>query len=421
MQNENTVNQVQIMEEIAKVTTKLMVGDSNEGIDNEPFYGHFFSGIVKRITNEADTLAVGYHNNLVSLYINPHFWQEHLTSIQYKVGGIKHEILHIVFKHIFRHKGFNQKTIFNVAADLVVNQYIKPAHLIEGAILLDNFPELKLERNQHLNYYYNILMELYQKFVNDDNSDEAQNNQSWQILKRLIDQDNANQRRHAFWKRIEDLTNAEREILESAINQGLESTLSRLKPDQYGKLPAGLQQYLQEFQQSMLPIVNWRRILRLFTNSSSRTRIKNTLRRPSKRYGTNPGIKVKKKQKILVAIDTSGSISREELQEFFNEIYHIWRQGAQIFVVECDAAIANQYFYTGKTPQTVSGGGGTAFEPPIHYANDIYRPDALIYFTDAYGANPDVKPICPILWLISKNGANVDGIREFPGRKVKMI
>jgi predicted metal-dependent peptidase len=420
MQEEKTQQNSQIFDEISKVSTKLMVGEIAEGIEAEPFFGHFFTGLVKKITQEADTLAVGYHNGLINLYINAEFWEKYLNNIHFRVGAIKHEILHIVFKHIFRYKGFSQKTIFNIAADLIVNQYIKPNQLIQGAILLESFPELNLKPNQHLNYYYNVLMDFYQKSINNGNSSELENNQSWKTLKSLLDQDNINQKRHAFWKKIEDLSNAEKDIAESAINQALEGTLSRLKSKDFGKLPAGLQQYLQEFQQSLVPVVNWKRVLRLFTNSSSRTRIKNTLRRPSKRYGTNPGIKVKKKQKILVAIDTSGSISMDELKEFFNEIYHIWKQSAEVYIVECDTEISAKYLYSGKTPQSVSGGGGTAFEAPIHFANEIYRPDALIYFTDGYGANPNVKPNCPILWLLSRNGSSPDAIRDFPGRKVQM-
>jgi len=66
-------------------------------------------------------------------------------------------------------------------------------------------------------------------------------------------------------------------------------------------------------------------VLRLFAESSAKTQIKNTIRRPSKRYGTTPGILVRNKQKILVAVDTSGSIRGNELDLFFKEIIHFGR------------------------------------------------------------------------------------------------
>ncbi len=402
-----------ILAQVSEVTWELLV--------KEPFYGHFFTGLIKKVSTEIDTLAVGADRNLVIFYINEVFWTERLSSPDYKMGGIKHEILHIVLEHIVRYKEFNHKFIFNIAADLVVNQYIESYQLIEGAILLDTFPELNLEPHQHVEEYYNLLMELQNKFGSGENEEEAKCNQAWQNLKSLLDQNNENQKRHQLWKRLDELTSAERELLENAMKQGLENALKRTKSKDFGNLPANLQDYLRSFEQSLVPIANWKMILRLFANSSSRTRIKNTLRRPSKRYGTTPGIKVKKKQKILIAIDTSGSIAMDELTEFFNEIYHIWKQGSEVFVVECDTEIHQSYFYKGISPQTVSGGGGTAFEAPILYANEQYKPDAIIYFTDGYGGNPNVKSFAPLLWLVSHGGTELESMAEFQGRKIKMV
>ncbi len=419
MQNSKDTNINQILDEVARISTTLMIGNP-PAIESEPFYAHFFTGLVKKITPQADTLAVGHDGALVTLYINPQFWQHDLKTFEYRLGAVKHEILHIVFKHIFRYKQFSHKMIFNIAADIVVNQYVKAEYLVQGAVLIDNFPELNLEPNEHVSYYYNALMELYQQF-SEEESDEAKQNESWQKLKSLVNQEHALQKKHVFWQDIEELSSAERDIAEGAINQALEATLSRLKAEEFGKLPDGLQQYLKDFKYSLRPVVNWKRVLRIFTNSSSRTRIKNTLRRPSKRYGVNPGIKVKKKQKILVALDTSGSITIDELQEFFGEIYHIWKQGAEITVVECDANIHQTYLYRGHNPTEVRGRGGTSFDAPLQYANQTYRPDALVYFTDGYGPKPQLKCHCPLLWMISRGGAKAEYLKEFPGRKVKMV
>ncbi len=417
----------QIMEDVARVSMKLMIGDQSQNIDNEPFYGHFFTGLIKKITLQVDTLAVASSNGLVVLLINPQFWQEYLKNDVLKLGAIKHEILHIVFKHIFRHSDFKHKLIFNVAADLVVNQYIKKEQLIEGSVHLEQFPNLGMKKDDHLKAYYDTLLALYQKQNEKENQhQEGEENQedsggeAWQNLKKLLNQNDVNQQKHLNWKDIAQLPSAEREILEGAVNQALENTLNRLKPEEYSKLPGELKRYLEGFERSLVSLVNWRRLLRLFANTSRRTRLKNTLQRPSKRYGTNPGIKVKKKQKILVAIDTSGSIDDFELKEFFKEIYHIWRQGSEINVVECDVTLQNQYFYKGKTPSIVKGGGGTSFEAPLQYAQQNYKPDALVYFTDGYAPLPQSRCDVPIMWLVSKKGTKLENMQKFPGRKVKM-
>jgi predicted metal-dependent peptidase len=216
------------------------------------------------------------------------------------------------------------------------------------------------------------------------------------------------------------MSSAERKIIESMINESILNSVARMKERKFGNLPAGLQQYIDLLVESLKPNVNWKRVLRLFAASSSRTHIKNTIRRPSKRYGTTPGIKIQRKQKLLVAIDSSGSIDDVELKEFFAEIYHIWKQGAEIYVTECDTEIHNHYFYKGKNPELISGRGGTAFDAPIEYANDIYNPDAVIYFTDGYGAEPEVTCKKPILWMITSAGIDSESWDFLPGRKVKM-
>ncbi len=418
-----------IMEDVARISMKLMIGDKSQNIDNEPFYGHFFTGLLKKTTLQIQTLAVAADKNLVLLLINPDFWQEQLRTDVLKLGALKHEILHIVFKHIFRHSTFNHKLIFNVAADLVVNQYIRTEQLIDGAVRLEDFPNLGLKKHDHLLAYYNALMELYQKETSkeeqqagqeDTDQEGEQGNQAWRNLKKLLDQENSHQQKHGYWKDIENLSSAEQNILEGAVNQALENTLQRLKPEEYSRLPGELKRYLENFERSLVPVVNWKRILRLFANSSRRTRLKNTLQRPSKRYGTNPGIKVKKKQKVLVAIDTSGSIDKKELEDFFKEIYHIWRQGSEVKIIECDTNIQKKYFYNGKAPEMVTGGGGTSFEAPLQYAQQTYRPDALIYFTDGFGPSPQTRLNCPTMWLISHKGAKLENMKKFIGRKIKM-
>ncbi|TAE48909.1 MAG: hypothetical protein EAY69_04115 [Cytophagales bacterium] len=417
MQEITEFNHTKIYEEVAKVSTKLMSGDSTKMIEAEPFFAHFFTGMVKKISYEIDTLAVGYEQGLIILYINPKFWTIDLAELVFRIGVIKHEILHVVYQHIMAVHKYRQKILFNLAADLVVNQYVKVNFLPEGAIFLSTFPDIDLKPHESVLYYYNKLNE-FQK--NAENSEDLQQTDSYKNMKNLSDMENRWQKKHQLWEKLEELSNAEKQIANDAISKQIRDTAKRLSAKDWGKMPAELKSYLDLLEESKKPIVNWRRVLRLFANNSSKTSLKNTIRRASKRYGTTPGIKIKKKQKILVALDTSGSVSDEDLKEFFAELYHIWKQGVDIFVVECDTQIGNTYYYKGITPTFVSGRGGTIFDEPIKYANTIFRPDALIYFTDGYADVPKYKPICPMLWLVCTNGINIDNMVNFPGRKVQM-
>ena len=355
--------------------------------------------------------------------VNPAFWQTLNPETRY--GLIKHEVLHIVFKHLMVIHQYSNKRLFNIAADIVVNQYIDPQQLPNGGITIDKFLpitkkfNIAFAPNMDVGYYYKQLSELINKVTKNQPAPQENTEQAIAIL----NGEHPDLKKHELWKKFQDLSASEMQILEQLVNTSLKRVVDQMKAKNqfYGKLPAGLQQKLEALMQALAPKFNWKRILRLFSATSTSSYIKNTLRRPSKRYGTTPGIKVKRRNRLLVAIDTSGSVHIKELQEFFSEIYHIWRKGAEIFIVECDTAIHKKYRYTGITPKTISGRGGTDFSAPIQFANEEYHPDAIIYFTDGYAAVP-IAPRCPMLWIITSNGLK-EGEQvwnELPGQKLKI-
>ncbi len=431
-----------ILDEVAKTSIQLML--------KETFYGHFFTSILKDVSERTESIATTLgSNNMIKLIVNPHYWDNELkvpddekATKALRYGAIKHQILHIVFKHALRFPEFGNKKLFGIASDLAANQYIQSDQLTDDAIRMEDFPEFELTRGKSIDYYYKRLAEELEDMQQDDrggsapsddpsedsaDGDSKQNDedkalsQAQQRLKELMESENDQHLdQHKFWDEFEKLSSAEQKMIDAAINESIINSVSRIKSKEYGNLPAGLQEYINLLVDSLKPNVNWRRVLRIFTASSSRTRLKNTIRRPSKRYGTNPGIKIQAKQKILVAVDTSGSVNQNELKEFFGELYHIWKQGAEIYVVECDTEIHNHYPYKGLAPEVISGRGGTDFDAPLRFANEEYMPDAIVYFTDGYAGAPTVTSRRPILWMVTHQGIDTDSWDFLPGRKVKM-
>ncbi|MCP4521490.1 MAG: hypothetical protein GY827_07335 [Cytophagales bacterium] len=439
----------EILEEVNKTSIKLIL--------EEPFYGHFFMGLVKTVDESTPTMAVSLRGkNSLYLLVNPEFWES--MSQEERYGVVKHEILHILFKHLFMMDQFGNKYVFNIAADMLINQYILRKQLPEGGVFLEKFPDLNLDREQTVKYYYDKLTKFIQEQQSidakykpqegeqdqnedgqgqqgqgdgesdsSDNSDSKGDNQSkrpynesWENLKPYLDPMHDAQRRHELWDQIKDMSSAERDIIEGALNDYIKGTVERLKS--YGTLPAGIQSYIDNLLEMMKPNLDWKRALRLFTENSRSTYLNNTLKRASKRYGTVPGIKIRRRQKILVAVDTSGSVSDTDLKEFFSEMYYVWRENAEIIVVECDTDIQHVYHYNGTMPDFVHGRGGTDFNAPIRYANEKVKPDAIVYFTDGYAPIPHEPNRHPILWMICSTGIPEDDetFFEFPGRVVKM-
>jgi predicted metal-dependent peptidase len=425
------------LEDITKTSIQLML--------KEPFYGHLFSTILKKTSEEVDSIEIIIgQDNILYLKVNPKYWHEDLQGIDFdhtqnlKYGALKHQILHIVFKHFLKTKEFGNKTIFDIAADLTVNQYIHSSQLNFDAIRIESFPDFNLERNQSVDYYYNRLKEELDKInpnVNDENSvidaaekdstnqndKEIELNEAQEKLLNLIsDQKNTWLKQHHFWNDLKKLSHTDSQMIENGVNELVVNSLQRVKDKNFANLPAAIKDYINFLEQSLKPSVNWKKALSLFCSSSRTTYIKNTISKPSKRYGSSPGIKIQRKHKLLVVIDSSGSVIEEEINEFFNEIHLIWKQGADILVIECDSEIHNQYIYQGHFPSYIIGKGGTDFNPPIKFANDIHKPDAIIYFTDGNAEAPKIKSRKPILWLISSRGIDEKDWTFLPGRKVKI-
>jgi predicted metal-dependent peptidase len=414
----------QILDGVSRATNKLIL--------DEPFYGHYFVGLVKEVHEKVQTMAVGSSDSQIKLHINPGFWSQRLTHEPLRVGLLKHEILHVVLKHIFRAKDYKHKPLFNIACDLVVNQYIREGALPQDRLHLGLFPELNLATEMDAGYYYQKLLPAFERLQDRQNGagmegEPVQNaplDPTEARLKDILGDQDEWLEKHGGWEEIERLPSTLRELLEHNVTEAVRQALEKAMHDKrWSQLPAGLRRSLEEVAKVERSVLNWRRMLRLFAESSSKTYLRNTIRRPSKRFGTTPGLKVKQKQRILLAIDTSGSVSQAELSIFFQEIYHIWKRGAEITVVECDSAIQNSYPYKGTTPKAVKGGGGTDFNPVISFGNSIQRPDALIYFTDGHARPPIVPPRYPILWVVSPQGIAVDSDpwNALLGRKVKIV
>lgn len=156
------------------------------------------------------------------------------------------------------------------------------------------------------------------------------------------------------------------------------------------------------------PRVPWRTLLERFLSRVARDDY--SFARRSRREGDAllPGIECGEAN-LVVAIDTSGSIPRQALQDFLDEVDALKAQiRASIALLLCDAALAPgaplRFFPWERIalPEGVSGGGGTRFTPVFDWiGQEPLRPDALLYFTDAEGEFPEHAPDYPVMWLVT--------------------
>ncbi|MEZ5042112.1 MAG: VWA-like domain-containing protein [Saprospiraceae bacterium] len=387
-----------ILEQVSKTCIRMMLDD--------PFWGHLLSGILKKEVPHAPGFSWALTEDavpLLQLNIQPAAWQALASAPERSIGVLKHELLHLYFRHPLQAPKYAYPELYNIACDLVVNQYLSPMQRPTNAILLTHFEALQLSPFQGVDYYYQALVKHWTEEV------AAQKNMPFIALIQALktDAEDLLQQHNSWWKTLYRLSQGERDIITTGLDQLFLRTLDRVGESAISHWPASLKLYLTQRQALRRSSKDWRRILRLFVNNSRKTRLKNTIRRPSKRYGTTPGFRIQRQQKLLVALDTSGSITTENYFAFFQEIIHLWQMGIEILVVECDTTIQQKYFFKGHIPRFVNGRGGSNFDPPIQLANEEYHPDAILYFTDGLAPPLTLKSRYPILWVLpEKREAN---------------
>ena len=387
-----------VYEEITRCSKTLMF--------KEPFYGLFLIGLNKELDNNIPTACVTPDKINTKLKVNPEFWET--LDEKTKLGVLKHELLHICFFHLINWDRFDNKKVYNMAADLEINQYINSDMKGEAwdGLEIDSptFAPLNLEHKKGTEYYYGKLMQEIQDNPEGDIAKMADEGGFVMDLEEMM----------------EGMSEAEKKLIAKQIDHQLKEIAESNKDKGRGFVPGEMQDYIDSLFEIVEPVIDWKSYLRRFNSMSTMVYTKKTRRKPNRRFETGPALKIKQKKRTLVAIDTSGSVSNDDLIEFFNEIYHIYKSGTYVDIIECDAKIQRVYEYKGERNEIeVKGRGGTDFEPVMRYLVESKNRYAnLIYLTDGECTAPKTQPIKPILWVHS-SGHNIN--ESLPGAKVKII
>ncbi|MBO6939035.1 MAG: hypothetical protein JJ863_28965 [Deltaproteobacteria bacterium] len=378
--------------ELSRAITRLLL--------DEPFFAHLLGGLVRRVSDERHGAGVGVRDGRLELRVNPRFFCDELRTAGERAAVVKHEALHLLFGHAVRgrRRGADPK-LWDVATDLVVNQYVSPPP--PGAITLRAFPDLGLQPHRSADHYYAALERLAEDSDAGDGAGGAVAAPRSAKALAALDRWHSD---HEGW--ASPAAGAVERAGRALADARIAEAVARSGDRGVGALPGPLRRLVAASLERRRPRVDWRRVVRLFATSSNRTRIGSTLRRPSRRYGTFPGLRVERRVRLAAAVDTSGSVSTEALQSLFAEVHGLWRRGVEVHVFECDAAVQRRYEYRGQLPDRVAGRGGTAFDPVFRAlrADRLERWDGCLYLTDGRADAPTVKPPCPLLWVLPAGG-----------------
>ncbi|QOP42891.1 hypothetical protein FJR45_02560 [Sulfurimonas sediminis] len=111
--------------------------------------------------------------------------------------------------------------------------------------------------------------------------------------------------------------------------------------------------------------------------------------------------------RLVIAVDSSGSIDEVLLNEFLSEVNFLMTlvQNYQIELLVCDEKIqSHSTFYSGERLEVnIKGGGATDFRPVFHFTEENFDDlKLLLYFTDLDGTFPKYVPDYKVKWISSK-------------------
>lgn len=181
-----------------------------------------------------------------------------------------------------------------------------------------------------------------------------------------------------------------------------------------GNIPSSVREFIKEI---IEPKVPFERLLARFTSQIISGKSEYTFNPINKKYALYydvalPTVRGEEAPKVVLAIDTSGSIKSEELKIFAGAIKKLSTITSELTVITCDCSI-KQVIKTSDIENFLkniefSGRGGTSHIPVFNWIEKEFvkkegYPDVTICLTDGYSEYPAKKPKYPVIWCLTPN------------------
>ena len=352
---------------------------------------------------------------------------------------VLHELKHILYKHFMRFKLKDIRTqeemeLVNFALDyainsIIINEMAPKDNLLEfpkGILYDEKFKGMDAEKI--------LLLLKEERKKNKAKSQQriqsacaggnfGQFDDHWSSSQ--MTQDTISKNKKNSGKSTQDQMND--------IDKKIFKAASTLSSKERGELPDDLQRMIDDYLDQLEGHVDWRRYIKHKVQEVGRGQYTTSkFNRQYLQYGIYLPGQIGSKAKIAMAVDTSGSISNEELVEFIGELKHMLKlmPFLEVILYGCDADVHGKAkikgmrnFREGLT-KTLKGGGGTSFIPVFKDLMKGKDKDikVLFYFTDGYGDQDEIEKKCGkgtwlTFWVVPVSSKKID----FPfGKKIVM-
>jgi len=371
-------------------------------LDAYPYY----AAVLARMTPVADPsvsrMAVSLHDGRFFLHVNV---EAFLSEPQYLRGILLHEVHHVVLGHL-THPKFeapSEPELMEIALEMSANEYIEEP--LPNPITWRAYAAAGVRAGQST-------MERYERLVDVLRATGARprpaHGEGGGAGGAAVDD-------HRFLRRgdrapggvVQTRKLVEDALLDTKPTRSWDGDDGAPRPVLAGRSPGRLLEELGGPPADPEHVIDWRSALRMFV-ARARSPV-HTYGRPSRRFpgdvGRIPGRtwapRAMARPTILVAIDTSLSMTRNELEEIARHLAKI-ADHAAIVVAECDVEVTRVYPFAGSIPH-VAGRGGTDLRPVFAPAVlGATKADGVVYFTDGDGPFPEAPAPVPTLWILTK-------------------
>jgi len=414
-----------------------------------PFIGSVLQCLTITYSHQLPTAGILFNTDAKrwDMLVNPFFFCKKLNAVQRKAVLI-HELSHITHKHPLRVPflkiSARKRMLMNIAADMAINQFIKDLpsgcqscppvdsgqpcsnEMCPGRCIdVKDYYDVDTKTNNKIPWPVNQTMEgYYERLIrrfddpdknNGDGDGNAGGGANTSDLPQTIDE-------HMWDGAAEekDVLDATEELVKRAM---IKARLS------YDELPGHVKELLEDIKSRRAELNYKALIMSAMKKHAAGHDRKHTWNRKSKRFGFKaPGTKVGELPKLELYLDTSGSVSVEELNEFLEIVDQFLKVGARkcnISFFHTDLYGRQSYKIGAKIDRSQIQSGGTDLTKTL---NDIFmrRGDLSIVITDGcYGDVPVESWMKPgqqfpqVLWIISKDGTEDHPLKRI-GETVKV-
>jgi predicted metal-dependent peptidase len=326
-----------------------------------------------------DSIKTAATNGL-NMWINPTFFMS-LTPEE-RIFLLAHECWHVALNHMFRGEKLNQEK-YNKAADYVINLMLSNSGftMIQGGLIDTQYADMSTEQ------VYKLLPDEEEK--NDGgNGGDTKGDYDCDI----VPQDS----------KSKDFEENKCKV-ESAIIRA--ATQSKLKNEACGNDNSEMAKI---FDNLINPVLPWDVILQNYMSTYAKEDF--SFRKPNKRFMPEyylPSLYSESLDKITVAIDASGSVSKKEYAMFLSEVIGLKESlNPQLMeIMNFQRKITEHYKFTEDekiTDVVFNGGGGTSLFPVFELCKKE-PPLVLLVFSDLHCRPIEEHPGYDVIWIVVNN------------------